>query len=128
MAGECVKEPLWFEIYPDVPRPSAGKERIAEAAAYLATKPLTCDKLQMNPTACHGCRDNPREQQNAAGERLIGDYHAELDYVTELHDAVRMGLVRDLGEIGAEEYELLRIYWNAVERQKAKAITVEPNA
>lgn len=86
----------------------------------MATQPLRCAKLQINATACHGCKDNPRQKSDPEGQRAIRDYALDLERIGALHSAVRMGLVANIEAVPDEDFDMLRCYWNAVERENAK--------
>lgn len=95
----------------------ATAEQKLEASLYLSGQDVTCGKLKINSTACHGCPDNPAAGKEAADQKKIEARAAELQYVGRLHDAVRMGLAGSDG-MSMIDFELLRRYHWRIERAR----------
>lgn len=75
-------------------------------------------KIQADPTACHGCPDNPNEGEDRKRHtELLQIYGMDLAHIGRLHDAARMGMLR-LTDLSESEFDQLRIFWWAIERQR----------
>lgn len=114
-SGECQWEPRWKEIYPRIPLPDASDEAKIEAQEWLSTLHLECGKLSMNPSACHGCPDNPKgkEQQHEKDNdtSLIETYGPELDLTSRHFTSSRLGLLTAT-ELSETEFQCLSVfYW-----------------
>lgn len=95
----------------------ASPEAKLEASLWLSGQEVTCGKLKMNPTACHGCPDNPAAGKEAADRQAIEERAAEIQYVGRLHDAVRLGLA-GVDAMTMIDFEMLRRYYWRIERAR----------
>ena len=112
----CPQEPKWAELIEFVAKPDAPEEERTEKAEQLRGHKISCGKLLVVSTACHGCGDNPQAKHNEERQLKLKEWDAEFDRISALHDAVRMGLIRDLRELSDEEFQMLRIYWWGMEK------------
>jgi hypothetical protein len=75
----------------------------------------------MSPVACRGCPDNPHgKEQKQLDQGALEQHRQDLNRIERLHDAIRMGLLK-LADLGDLEFELVRLYWWEVEKQRLQA-------
>lgn len=120
--GTCPNEPKFQEIYEFVAKPDAPETERREKEIELRKREITCAKLQVMARACHGCEHNPREKHNAEKKAALEPWQYDLDYLSALYDAARMGLIKDLAELDEEEFAMLRVYANAFEAAKMRVM------
>lgn len=117
MSGTCKFEPRWHQIFPHVPKPDASEEAKRSAAEWLAGEKLECSKLQLSPTACHGCPDNPLgDEADTINIEAVARQTQNLRYVGRLHTMAKLGLLR-LEDISPEDFEMLSVYFWESERK-----------
>lgn len=119
--GRCPNEPKWTEIQDLIPPEGSTEEQRIDALAAMLRAGIRCRMLRVVPTACHRCQDNPANKAKEADAELVAEYQHDIFPTERLHDAVRMGLVRDLRDLTPEDFDLLRIYWWEMEKILRKA-------
>jgi len=111
----CEHEPNWRWIYPNIAKPDDSLEEKQQCVAKLLKMDLKCKKLQINPSACHKCKDNPLKQASAEQNMNYRLYSGLIEIVARLLDGMEFGLVEP-STITETEFELLRIYRAATKR------------
>ena len=100
--------------------PTATAEEKESAAADIKTLGPTCSKIQMNPTACNGCPDNPvGDRQKGIDNEALKKHAIDIDQLSELHGVVRMGLTT-LDKIDDEDWLKLRSFWWTIENSRQR--------
>jgi hypothetical protein len=111
-SSSCKWEPQWPFLYPQIAKPTDTADRKAERAEWLVSNGVQCAKLKMQPSACHGCEDNPLGRETTGeGQEAIIKWWDDIKLIDRLHTAARLNLVR-LQDISADELDLLgTFYW-----------------
>ncbi|MGH9341987.1 MAG: hypothetical protein ACRD1R_20975 [Acidobacteriota bacterium] len=103
-------------------KPGDSPEKKRESQEFLASREIQCGKLRMRPDACYGCPDNPMgDKQQQTDQEVTRRYEREIYVIQKIHDAVEMGLIRDLRDLEPEEFEMLRIWKRELDKVKSKA-------
>lgn len=106
-----------MDLFPLISKPEDDmKHRAWSEAAIKEFKPK-CLKIQMNPTACYGCEDNPLKEDPEFERDLLVVYSTLIEKVSKMLDASTFGWL-DGSDVTPLEFSLMRVYHRAMESRR----------
>lgn len=114
----CEHEPSWQRLYSVIARPEDSQERKAQAMVAIRELKPKCQKLLMNPTACHGCEHSPIKDSSDESRNLFQIYSGLLSTTARMVDAAKFGWLKS-DEITALEFSLMRLYEAALQSRRS---------
>jgi hypothetical protein len=92
-----------------------------DASKRLQAAGLTCRLLKVVPDACHRCEHNPDTIAKQENAKLNEKWSTDLGVISKLHDAISMGLIRDLSAMDEDVFEKVRAYWWEIQMIRMKS-------
>lgn len=110
----CEHEPNWHSLYSVIARPEDSQDRKAQAMVAIRELKPKCQKLLMNPTACHGCEHSPLKKVSEDGKEALHIYSGMLGTVAAMVDAAKFGWIKG-EDVSPLEFSMMRRYEAALQ-------------